>query len=1440
MDIQKLQFFDNNGYNLNFDWNERQNLWEGNIYLPRVSVGLYANTTIYVLEEIDESENSDVFTNEYSFPLGPGKITFTWDRINKFVDEFFMFNFDDTYIIKETSALIYTPNDGPDCETLIINRFDEYEIPLTTSRDPRALPIHVAFMANEKYDATTYNRTLIMSYNGQMIAKIKFYAETVEEDERLKIWNSNLGYNITPEDTIIFYKSDIKEYRPDYMLLNEKRKELMMEGSNIYPYIGSYKAIINALKFFGYDNLYIIEYWRNINPNDENFGKIYHSSKYSLTKRETLRVGARNIVLPNKDYRKMNALALVYSINQPTGEVDEWELPYVKEKFTYTIEEALIKLFALRKKLNKEFMPGSSRIIDIIGEANYFGIKAITKIHDMSAIEITNRKLNILFDIGPKKYLHITDSEYYDRFINLKLNDGDVSRMEFRNLMLSDVLENNIQDNYIGDSLIKDHRDLTNKDNCDYYNEFYQRTEVDHTLYKEIWNNDDYPFIHNYDEDEPEDFRDEYTYTDSYHGDYEENNPYNRFSAKVVLTNKTFEDITFDTCELKFDCSYSEWEHTDDTDDIMAYTCENMKVTKYEGGKHIKLNAGTYSGITFDNIDTIAKPNKISWTITMSDDQIDEDLRDIGIYKEYEKKDLTDIAFKPHVNIISGVQDIDEYNQFFAELPYLGYYDVTVEIGYGEEGSSTMTNSQKRTKRKCIKVEPYNIDLIGFYYDARDLPEKLKYANDEESTMYKFIKDSIENMHGWAVSERNTLGIDTDMSMPFYTAQGEMVWTGPYFNNNIEDEWYLADNLTYEMGLLKPLVKYTRYIRSGVDVKPYTWFLIGYDYSKIAGKVKPHWSIKNVSTGVTQSLYNWDGRYFTLLLKKEGNYQITLELEDKNGNKYSVTRNIIVVSKDANYKIYQTFKKDYDFITEQALLREAMELNDVTSGDDIPSDEVRHIDVRINGKVTEHLDVWIDGSVRFEIDDVDVNIDGTVRLEQENVDVDIDGTVRFVAAEEDVIIDGTVRFEPDNVDVIIDGKVKYVPNEEDVTIDGTVRREEADVNIEGTVRREDVDVTIDGTLRYELEPGEDTVYIDIEGTIYNSTQNEDVIIDGTVRAESVDVIIDGTVSYESDEEPLTTMSLSALGRGNAVFETSEDIGKFLVMGQTANEKKLPDISVTGKVVLSNNESALSTYYNITNPIYIDNGTYIVAINKKDLYGGGDSNDGYRRIRLYISSSGLEEDAVITSTSGNYSHSSCARFGEGGYTSLYFLPTAGGSISETLYGIAPSATQIDGLQLKNYNETNSLEVYEMVSLDNVTVYPSNGGQMISSSMDISNKMSTLTVTTSQNTLTNPRIGYCGKSTNGDGIKVIIVQDGTQIRFGFRGSYNCMNTFSIDLSKHGETMTVSANTLLFHNGISSLITVTDGNGDTLTASSTTNSGFRFDKYTTSTSTFNITIN
>ena len=963
MNIRNLYFFDSNGYNLNFDWNkpdvassilsDNKNYptdeskdealrkagcyWVGYIYLPKVSVGLYTNTTIYVLEEVNGS---------YSFPIGNSneKIVFRWDSLNKFVDEFFMFNFDENYIIKETSALIYTPNDGPDCNTLIINRFDEYEIPLETTSSSKALPIHIAFMANEKYDATTYNRTLIMSYNNNIIAKIKFFTETVEEDERLKIWNANLGYNITPEDEMIFYKSDIKEYMPDYKLLNEKRKELMMEGSNIYPFIGSYKAIINAIKFFGYENLNIIEFWRNVNPDDENFGKIYHSSKYSLKHRETLRIGTRNIVLPNKDYKKMNALALVYSINKITGNVDDWELPTVKEQFTYTIEEALIKLFALRKKLNKEFMPGTSRIIDIIGEANYFGIHGLMKISEEQAVSIEEKNFSLNFDSVPGKFIHITDNEYFNRYIKLrKYQNMSEPESAVNNLLLSDVFQLNVNelmgsqysyDNIPQNTIISS----TNPERCDYYKNYYREVFEDYTVYKAIQNNDDYSFDN-----------EEYDYYGS---------PYDRFSAKVVLKNTTFSDnLTFEECDLKFDCTYSTL--VKDSTNPSGYKLQPDSV---------------YDDLTFENIEKLLRPTRIAWKIEWSKNQYDDDLRIAGKSKIYmipeeiggesEPEPVMEPLLSQYLSVgQDGRAKVDDYNEFFAQLPYIGYYDVTMELftnspiirngklylGILDTGMSVSDNddihiengywyvngtntnvevtSQSKTLNKYIKVEPYQIDILGFYYDIRELPDDIKYDNPEDSVMYNFIQDNIRDMVGWAVSERTSQFNPINTSMPTYTVDGKIINTGPYFNQNVDDEWYLADNLTYEIGKLLPLVKYTRYIRSGVDVKPYTWFLLSYEFSKIAGKVKPKWTITNNTTGTSKSYpaTGYTGRYLTLLLKKEGNYTVTLSIEDKNGNVYTTTRNIIVVSKTANYNIYQPFKRDYDYMVEEDMLKQLNE-----------------------------------------------------------------------------------------------------------------------------------------------------------------------------------------------------------------------------------------------------------------------------------------------------------------------------------------------------------------------------------------------------------------------------------------------------------------------------------------------------------------------------------
>jgi hypothetical protein len=80
---------------------------------------------------------------------------------------------------------------------------------------------------------------------------------------------NNLGRAFNNEDSIILRNHDPKEPLPNYEEINEKRKELLLAGEEIFPYIGSYKGLINALKFFGYQDLRIKEYWLNLNFSEE-------------------------------------------------------------------------------------------------------------------------------------------------------------------------------------------------------------------------------------------------------------------------------------------------------------------------------------------------------------------------------------------------------------------------------------------------------------------------------------------------------------------------------------------------------------------------------------------------------------------------------------------------------------------------------------------------------------------------------------------------------------------------------------------------------------------------------------------------------------------------------------------------------------------------------------------------------------------------------------------------------------------------------------------------------------------------------------------------------------------------------------------------------------------------------------------------------------------
>lgn len=1016
MVVKNLEFFDKDGYNLNLNWNEQKQIWEGNIFFPRVSVGLYENTTIYIAEYM--GENADV---KYSYPTGEGNITFQWDLANSFVDEFFMFNFDDDYDLKDTSALTYTPYDGPVCETLIINRFDKYNAPLLGSTQEfeagDLLEVHVAFRSDDDSAETTYKRTLIISYqNGyaiREIARIAFFAETIEEDERLKIWNENLGYNLKPEDTIIFKHSDMHEYMPNFELLNEKRKELMLEGHNIYPFIGGYKAIINAIKFFGYDNLNIVEYWRNINEYDAEYGKIHRTYVYTLKDRKCLSTKQKEISLDTKKFQKLNTISLSYNFNHPEKDpetnkkYDEYGLPNViedfdkdkRDDFVLTIEEALVKLFALKKKLNDEFMPGSSKVTDVIGEGNYFGINLIGNNPQISTINYIESKGSVNFTVFPDKHCYISENEDFARYIaerkGMHIDDtigslGDKTIADLENEYEDIDKDGNISigeidrrtlNNIIGDLLVNENDDV-----CELYEEYYNITydnkfgDAKQLGLREI------PDAKN-------------IYVDTILDDvvpdpYGENNiiPDMVACAKVILKgdfggNKNIEGSSI--IEWKITHQQKGWTvtHTGDVKTFgnvfvqLPYLGNyDVEMTVWDSYNHYNkkiltdaIKVEPYSiDIRGFYLDARPLPDDLKYNLLIPQEYNNNVIKEYKYYlwsqvgaNGIKKGIVTHKRNSSEMSIsdIFGVVDnlvVGDYNSDLES----DYYDCLKNIRdidgenwisiVNEEGDgndvlkfSWMNIIQNSDDDNDIS---YGVDIYNFEGELENVPfdENDSYVSDWNSdALYHVIKKNVDKMYAGALKEH--LGDDDEnASMRNYRPDGSVNFEGPYYKFDVETILYRAergykeyDHLNEEIVNLEhgEHYKYVRYINSAVSIKPLTWVLLGFDQTRITGRIVnddyPKWTITMIGDELDpDSDLNSDsiitehvGLYLTYLFENEGVYKVKLELKDINGNEYTIEKSIIIVDKDANYEMYHTLNDEYNTYLEAKRDRNLIYLN---------------------------------------------------------------------------------------------------------------------------------------------------------------------------------------------------------------------------------------------------------------------------------------------------------------------------------------------------------------------------------------------------------------------------------------------------------------------------------------------------------------------------------
>ena len=239
------------------------------------------------------------------------------------------------------------------------------------------------FIVNENtiINSNTFLRLSIKVLDKE-IGRFSVFGETEDEDERFKIELGNLGKLIDPNDVFIFKEYDILEGGIDWKILNKKRKEMLMMKHLIYPYIGAYKSIINAINYFSYNDLQLNEYYRNINVNSENFDKLFKVEIPDIFDNSVEGWEESDFVknlFPNENYEETKLFNLTYFITDKEG----------NNILTYTLDEVIIKLQGLKYWLQRNIIPLTHKILDITGQLYIPHSNIIThKLHDIQIFNI--------------------------------------------------------------------------------------------------------------------------------------------------------------------------------------------------------------------------------------------------------------------------------------------------------------------------------------------------------------------------------------------------------------------------------------------------------------------------------------------------------------------------------------------------------------------------------------------------------------------------------------------------------------------------------------------------------------------------------------------------------------------------------------------------------------------------------------------------------------------------------------------------------------------------------------------------------------------------------------------------------------------------------------------------------------------------------------------
>ncbi len=229
-------------------------------------------------------------------------------------------------------------------------------------------------------NSTTYLSLRIKVWDREL-GRFVTYAQTEIEDIRFKTELNNVGKLVSADDVYIFKAYDIKEEGIDWTYLNKKRKEMLMMRHLIYPYVGSYRAIINAINYFGYNDLELYEYYKNVDKLSKNYMKLFKVEIPDIFDQSVVGWEDNDFLkgtFPNDTYDDTRLFNLTYRITDREGNI----------LLTYSLEEVQKKLQGLKYWLQGNVIPLSHKILDITGRTDFLQSNYIS--HQVKDVNIFN------------------------------------------------------------------------------------------------------------------------------------------------------------------------------------------------------------------------------------------------------------------------------------------------------------------------------------------------------------------------------------------------------------------------------------------------------------------------------------------------------------------------------------------------------------------------------------------------------------------------------------------------------------------------------------------------------------------------------------------------------------------------------------------------------------------------------------------------------------------------------------------------------------------------------------------------------------------------------------------------------------------------------------------------------------------------------------------